>query len=209
MRWLSGKSKNGETTHFVPNEVKRDNSDNPVTFASGIDVDNDSNSFAEEMKNDFNKSDGSTDQSEYETARMIMEEADNIGESSISDEDKMIDLYNIFQNYENVLSEKQRSILLEKVNGIDKMIRLKDKNNKVANNIQNKIQGLIYGGKESDKLTEQRKEYAKAGMDLDEMTKKKNQKEVEKESNSPNSVKSYSDDDWDQRSAMISAMAES
>ena len=204
MRWLSGKSKSGETTHFVPNEVIRDTSDNPITFAHGLDIDNDSNDFAEDMKNDFDMSermsnpDGSTDQSEYETARMIMEEADNIGESGISDEDKMIDLYNIYQNYEDVLSEKQRSILLEKISGIDKMIRLKDKNNKVANNIQNKIQGILYrDDKESKK--ESRSEPRE--------TKSSHQDKPEPKPDSK-LLKGY-DDDWYERSAMISAMAES
>ena len=209
MRWLSGKSKSGETTHFVPNEIKRDTSDNPITFAHGLDIDDDSNEFAEEMKNDFDisermsKPDGSTDQSEYETARMIMEEADNIGESGISDEDKMIDLYNIYQNYEDVLSEKQRSILLEKISGIDKMIRLKDKNNKVANNIQNKIQSILYRDENQKKETHSEPRESKSSKD-----DSKSEPKHSSEKSESKLLKGY-DDDWYERSAMINAMAES
>ena len=202
MLWRSKKNKDGGTSHFQPNETKRDVSDNenPITFATGLD-DEEQDNFAEETRNNFNsgessgESETSNDKSDYELAREIMEEADKIGESDISDEDKMVDLYNIYQNYEEALSETQRSILLQKISGLDKMIRLRDKNSKVANSIQNKILGTIYGNKEKQKPESR------------ENKSPRDDSKSEKESKSPE-FKSYTDDDWDKRTAMINAMAE-
>ena len=200
MLWRSKKNKDGGTSRFQPNETKRDISDdeNPVTFATGID-DEEQENFAEEIKNDFNggePSDNSNDKSDYALAREIMEEADKIGESDISDEDKIVDLYNIYQNYEEALSETQRSILLQKISGLDKMIRLRDKNSKVANNIQNKILSRFHGTKENQKPESR-----------ENKSPRDESKEPEKESKSPE-FKRYSDDDWEERTAMINAMAE-
>ena len=204
MLWRSKKNKDGRTSHFQPNETKRDISDNenPITFATGLDDEDfgEQDNFAEEIKNDFNVNDTSetSDKSDYELAREIMEEADKIGESDISDEDKIVDLYNIYQNYEQALSETQRSILLQKISGLDKMIRLRDKNSKVANNIQNKILSRFHGTKEKSD-SDKRK--------IREEQDRKHIEEEKRESKSPE-FKSYSDDDWDKRTAMINAMAE-
>lgn len=201
MLWRSKKNKDGGTSHFQPNETKRDVSDNenPITFATGIDDEDfgEQDNFAEEIKNDFNGGKSETsDRSDYELAREVMEEADKIGESDISDEDKIVDLYNIYQNYEQALSETQRSILLQKISGLDKMIRLRDKNSKVANSIQNKILSRFHGTKEKEK-SESR----------ENKSPRDDSKEPQKESKSPE-FKSYSDDDWEERTAMINAMAE-
>ena len=198
--WRSKKNKDGGTSRFQPNETKRDisDNDNPITFATGLD-DEEQDNFAEQVKNDFNgneTSDTSNDKSDYELAREIMEEADKIGESDISDEDKIVDLYNIYQNYEEALSETQRSILLQKISGLDKMIRLRDKNSKVANSIQNKILSRFHGTKEKEKLESR-----------ENKSQRDDSKEPEKESKSPE-FKRYSDDDWEERTAMINAMAE-
>ena len=197
--WRTKKNEGGKPSHFIPNETKRDVSDNenPITFATGLD-DEEQDNFAEQVKNDFNggESKTSNDRSDYELAREIMEEADKIGESDISDEDKIVDLYNIYQNYEEALSETQRSILLQKISGLDKMIRLRDKNSKVANSIQNKILGRFHGIKEKER-SESR----------ENKSPRDDSKEPQKESKSPE-FKRYSDDDWEERTAMINAMAE-
>src|SRR3990167_6263351 len=158
MNWLSKKSNSGKTSHFIPEQKIRDLSDNenPITFATGVDEDNDSNSFAEEVKNDFesNPRTETDDKSDYEMSRQIMDEADDIGESSLSDEEKIVDLYNLYQNYEEMLSEAQKGIILGKIQGIDKNLRLIDKNNKTANKIQHDIQKLLY----ASNVPEQRKQ---------------------------------------------------
>ena len=201
MLWRSKKNKDGGTSHFQPNETKRDVSDNenPITFATGLD-DEEQDNFAEQVKNDFNGGESNPkteydEKSDYEFAREIMEEADKIGESDISDEDKIVDLYNIYQSYEEGLSETQRSILLQKITGLDKMIRMRDKNSKVANNIQNKILSRFHGTKEKEKPEPR------------ENKSRDDSKEPERESKSPE-FKRYSDDDWEERTAMINAMAE-
>ena len=197
MNWLSKKSNSGKTSHFIPENKIRDlsNNENPVTFADMVDEDN---NFSEEVKNDFesNPRTETDDKSDYEMARQIMDEADDIGESSLSDEEKMIDLYNLYQNYESMLSEAQKGIILGKIQGIDKNLRMIDKNNKTADKIQHNIQGLIYGNDvpEQRKVAEQKSEKIQ---------------ESQKESNSDFTRKNYDEDDWLERSAKINALAES
>ena len=203
MNWLSKKSSSGKTNHFIPEQKIRDLSDNenPITFATGVDEDNDSNSFAEEVKNDFesNPRTETDDKSDYEMSRKIMDEADDIGESSLSDEEKMLDLYNLYQNYESMLSEAQKGIILGKIQGIDKNLRMIDKNNKTANKIQHDIQKLIYASDvpEQRKIAEQKSE---------RIQERQNSSEP---SNSNFERKDYGEDDWLERSAKIAKLAES
>lgn len=199
MNWLSRKNPGGKPSHFIPEQKVRDLSDNenPITFATGLDEDVDSNEFAQDVKNEFESTQGN-DKSDYEMSRQIMDEADDIGESSLSDEDKMIDLYNLYQNYESELSEAQKGIILGKIQGIDKNLRTIDKNNKTANKIQYDIQKLIYG----NNVPEQRKEAEKK-------SEKQQEKQNSSEPNSDFARKNYDDDDWLERSARVSALAES
>ena len=221
MNWLSRKSNSGKTSHFIPKETVRnvsENSENPVTFADMLDEDSD---FSEQVKNEFRNDMGETegqyrdrmnkqkedesnprteddDKSDYEMARQIMDEADDIGESSLSDEQKMVDLYALYQNYDEMLSEAQKGILLGKIEGINKNIRMIDKNNKTANKIQNDIQGLIYG----KDVPEQRKQ-------AEQKSEKIQEKQKSSDSTSDFIRKNYNDDDWFERSARVSAIAES
>jgi hypothetical protein len=199
MNWLSRKSNSGKTSHFIPKETVRnisDDSENPVTFANMLDEDS---NFSEQVKNDFesNPRTETDDKSDYEMARKIMDEADDIGESSLSDEEKIIDLYNLYQNYDEILSEAQKGILLGKIEGINKNIRLVDKNNKTANKIQHNIQELIYG----KNVPEQRKQ-------AEQKSEKIQERQNSSDSASDFIRKNYDDDDWLERSAIISAMAE-
>ena len=200
MNWLSRKSNSGKPSHFIPKETVRnisDNSENPVTFGDMLDEDS---NFSEQVKNDFesNPRTEDDDKSDYEVARQIMDEADDIGESSLSDEQKMVDLYALYQNYDEMLSEAQKGILLGKIEGINKNIRMIDKNNKTANKIQNDIQGLIYG----KDVPEQRKQ-------AEQKSEKIQEKQNSNDSASDFIKKNYDNDDWFERSARVSALAES
>ena len=215
MLWRSKKNKDGGTSHFQPNETKRDVSDddNPITFATPLVQDDELDSFAEQVKNDFNnesedtgvlsKPEGSTDQSDYEFARQIMDEFDEIGESSISDEDKLIDFYNMYNSYEELLSDKQKSMVLSRMQGLDKQIKQRGKNSSVASNIQNSIQKMMYGNK-SDVPRQQTSEKESRS----ENTKEKSKDKPEKESRSFDFGKN-DDDDWNQRLAVLNALSES
>lgn len=203
MLWRSKKNKDGGTSHFQPNETKRDVSDddNPITFATGLD-DEELDSFAEEVKSDF-QNEKPDEQSDYEFARQIMDEFDEIGESSISDEDKLVDFYKLYNSYEDLLSDRQKSMVLSRMQGLDKQIKQRGKNSKVASNIQNSIQKMIYGNK-SDVPRQQTSEKESRS----ENTKEKKDKS-EKESRSLDFVKDYDDDDWNQRLAVLNALSES
>ena len=202
MLWRSKKNKDGGTSHFQPNETKRDVSDddNPITFATPLVQDDELDSFAEEIKNDF-QSDKPDEQSDYEFARQIMDEFDEIGESGISDEDKLVDFYKLYNSYEDILSDRQKSMVLSRMQGLDKQIKQRGKNSKVASNIQNSIQKMMYGDKSDVPLKQTSEKESRT-----ENTKEKKDK-PEKESRSFDFGKN-DDDDWNQRLAVLNAMSE-
>ena len=203
MLWRSKKNKDGGTSHFQPEEIKRDVSDddNPITFATPLVQDDELDSFAEDIKNDF-QGEKSDDQSDYEFARQIMDEFDEIGESSISDEDKLVDFYKLYNSYEELLSDRQKSMILSRMQGLDKQIKQRGRNSKVASNIQNSIQKMMYGDK-SDVPRQQTSEKESRPENIKEKSKDKPEKESRRFDFGKND-----DDDWNQRLAVLNAMSE-
>ena len=201
--WKTKKNGSGKPIHFQPDKIIRDSSDdNPITFATPLVNDDELDSFAEDVKNDFT-SDKPDEQSDYEFARQIMDEFDEIGESNISDEDKLVDFYNMYNSYEELLSDRQRTMILSRMKGLDSQIKQRGKNSKTALNIQNSIQKMMYGDK-SDEPRQQKTSEHESRQD----NKEKNKDKSEKEPKSLDFVKNYDDDDWNQRLAVLNALSE-
>lgn len=186
MKWFSKKNPGG-TSHFIPDEIKRDVSDNenPVTFATPLVQEEELESFANDKKEEFENDNFFNE---------IIKELDGLeNDNTVSHDDKMLAYYGVYQQYEKLLTPEQKKIILDGMQKIDSLRKSELKNNSISEKIKNLANKS--GGFSNEENKSPRDDSRRESKPLPRQEKK-----IAKNTSS--------DDDWDERISNMMALAE-